>query len=232
MDFLNHLLDQSRYSLLSAVLLGLMTASAPCSLAANIAAIGYIGKTVDSGKRVFLHGLVYTLGLVCGYLGLALLLYAGAEKLQLTLLFEGWGEKIIGPVFVLIGLTLLDVIRFNLPGLNRLAEKLAEQQKGRFIGSFLLGLFLSVTFCPYTGVLFFGMMMPLAVSSPAGLALPVVYALSCGLPVVVFAAVFAFAVRIISRYYTNVKLVEKWVRRLVAVVFILAGLYFIITLFR
>lgn len=62
MDWLQTLLDNSSTPVLTAFLLGLLTALSPCPLATNIAAIGFIGKDIENRKRVFRNGLLYTLG--------------------------------------------------------------------------------------------------------------------------------------------------------------------------
>ena len=62
MDWLYNLLDQSTAPALTAFLLGLLTAISPCPLATNIAAIGFIGKNIESRRRIFANGLLYTPG--------------------------------------------------------------------------------------------------------------------------------------------------------------------------
>ncbi len=61
MDGLQTLLDNSSTPVLTAFLLGLLTALSPCPLATNIAAIGFIGKEMEDRKRVFRNGLLYLL---------------------------------------------------------------------------------------------------------------------------------------------------------------------------
>ena len=62
MDWLQTLLDNSTTPLLTAFLLGLLTALSPCPLATNIAAIGFIGKDIENRRQIFRNGLLYTLG--------------------------------------------------------------------------------------------------------------------------------------------------------------------------
>ena len=76
MDWLQNLLDNSSTPVLTAFLLGLLTAISPCPLAANIAAVGFIGRNIENRKRVFINGLLYTLGRVLSYtlLGVVLIM--------------------------------------------------------------------------------------------------------------------------------------------------------------
>ena len=83
MEWLQTLLDNSTTPALTALLLGLLTAVSPCPLATNIAAIGFIGKDIENRRRIFLNGLLYTLGRVIAYtlLGIVLILILKAVEL-------------------------------------------------------------------------------------------------------------------------------------------------------
>ena len=62
MEWLHDLLDNGTTPVLTAFLLGLLTAVSPCPLAANITAIGFIGKNIGSRRQLFAKGVLYTLG--------------------------------------------------------------------------------------------------------------------------------------------------------------------------
>nr|HPH16286.1 sulfite exporter TauE/SafE family protein [Bacteroidales bacterium] len=62
MDFLQSILGNTQYAYITAIVLGLMTAISPCPLATNITAIGFISKDITNKRKVFLQGIVYTLG--------------------------------------------------------------------------------------------------------------------------------------------------------------------------
>lgn len=231
MDVLQNLLEQSQYAFLTAIILGLMTAISPCPLATNISAIGFISRDITNSKRVFLNGLVYTLGRTLSYTGLAVVLFFGANKMNVTMLFQGWGEKVLGPLLIVIGLFMLGVLKINFPGFSKLTEKIGEQGKGSYWSSLLLGLVFALAFCPYSGVLYFAMLIPMTVASPEGLMLPVLFALATGLPVILFAWLLAFAVGNVGKLYHRIKVFERWFRRVVGVVFIGVGLYYLYLFF-
>jgi len=226
MEFLQSILDNSQYSFLTAIILGLMTAISPCPLATNITAIGFISKDIENSKKVFLNGLIYTLGRAISYTLLAVVLYLGANQMNVSMLFQGWGEKILGPLLIIIGLFMLDVIKINLPGITKLADKIGENKKGSYFSSLLLGMIFALAFCPYSGVLYFAMLIPMTITSASGLYLPVLFAIATGLPVIIFAWLLAFAVGNVGKLYNQIKTFELWFRRVVAVVFILAGFYY------
>jgi cytochrome c biogenesis protein CcdA len=227
MEFLKSILENTEYSMITAMVLGLMTAISPCPLATNISAIGFISRDIENKNRVFLNGLVYTLGRAISYTGLALILFFGASKMQVSILFQGWGEKILGPLLILVGLFMLDVIRIKFPGLSGISEKLETKVKGSYWGSLLLGMVFALAFCPYSGVLYFGMLIPMTIASAKGLYLPVVFAVTTGLPVILFAWILAFAVGNLGNFYKQIKTFERWFRRIVAVLFIVVGIYYI-----
>jgi len=231
MDVLYSILENSQYSFVTAIILGLMTAISPCPLATNISAIGFISRDIENRKRVFIKGLVYTLGRIISYTGLALIIYFGAGKMNVSMLFQGWGEKLLGPLMILIGLFMLDVIKIKFPGLSKLTDKIGEKSKGSYWSTLLLGMVFALAFCPYSGVLYFVMLIPITVASVSGLYLPVLFAIATALPVIVFAWLLAYAVGSVGKLYNHIKTFELWFRRIVSVIFIGVGIYYVIIFF-
>lgn len=230
MEFLQNLLEQTELPILTAFLLGLMTAISPCPMATNITAIGYIGKDMKSSKRVFVNGLLYTLGRSISYTAIGLLFFFSASRFEFAGFIQEWGEKVIGPILIVIGLFMLGVIKLNIPGLDGLNKNMEERAQKGFWGVLLLGIVFALAFCPYSGVLYFGMLIPMTVSSVSGLYLPIVFALGTGIPVILFAWLIAFSVSSIGNTYNKIRSFEKWFRRTVAILFIGVGLYYTILL--
>ena len=140
MEVLQSILENTQYSFITAIVLGLMTAISPCPLATNISAIGFISRDLNNPKRVFVSGLLYTLGRVISYTALALIIFFGASKMNISMLFQGWGEKLLGPVMILIGLFMLGVIKLRFPALSGITEKIGDKSKGSYLGSLFLGM--------------------------------------------------------------------------------------------
>lgn len=231
MEFLQSIIDNSQYSFITAVVLGLMTAISPCPLATNITAIGFISKDIHDKKRVFVSGLIYTLGRAISYFGLAVIIFFGASKFQITQVFQGWGERLLGPIMIIIGLFMLDFIKIPFPGLSKITQKLGETSKKSYWGTLLLGMAFALAFCPYSGVLYFTMLIPITIASASGLYLPILFAISTGLPVIIFAWLIAYAVGNVGNFYNGIKTFELWFRRIVAVIFIGIGVYYITIFF-
>ncbi|MEN8121311.1 MAG: aromatic aminobenezylarsenical efflux permease ArsG family transporter [Bacteroidota bacterium] len=231
MEILQSLLENSQLPLLSAFVLGLMTAVSPCPLATNITAIAYVSKNIENRKTVFINGLIYTLGRAITYTGIGLLFYLGASEFQISGFVQEWGEKLLGPLLVIIGVIMLDIIKVKFPGLTGLNEKLERKSRSGIWYVLLLGIVFALAFCPYSGVLYFGMLIPMTISSVSGLYLPLIFAIATGLPVIVFAWIIAFTVGGVGAIYNKIKTVEIWFRRVVAVIFIGVGLYYMTFLF-
>jgi len=230
MDFLTNLLENSTMPWLTALILGLMTAISPCPLATNITAVGYISKDIENKNRVFINGLLYTLGRAITYTAIPLIFYLGADQLKLSGFFQLYGEKILGPLLILIGLLMIGVLNLNFPGIGKLTSGMQKKTKWGYLDAILLGVIFAMAFCPYSGVLFFGMLVPLTISSASGLYLPFIFAVATGIPVILFAWFLAYAVSGIGKMYNHVKIFELWFRRIVAVLFIGVGVYYTINL--
>ena len=219
----------SSFPLIAAFFIGLMTAISPCPLATNITAIAYISKKIDNGKHALITGLVYTLGRMFTYVLLAsLIVYIGLNVQAVSLFLQRYGERLIGFLLVFIGLVMLNIIK--LPSLksgdkiNKIKEKLSG--KG-YLGAFLLGVIFALAFCPFSAVLFFGMLIPLALKFSDGILIPSIFALATGLPVIIFAFILTFSVSKLGKVMNKVQTFEKYMRYIIAYVFILVGVYYI-----
>lgn len=212
---------------LTALLLGLMTAISPCPLATNITAVGFISRDIENRNRVFINGLLYTLGRAITYTVIALIIYFGADQLKFGGFFQRYGEKIVGPLLIIIGLFMLDIVKIKFPAFNRLTTRMQEKKRWGYLDAILLGLVFALAFCPYSGVLYFGMLVPLTITSASGLYLPIVFAIATGIPVIVFAWIIAYTISSIGVVYSKIKIFEMWFRRVISVLFIAVGIYYI-----
>ncbi len=230
-EFLSNLVGNSSVPVVTAFLLGLMTAISPCPLATNITAIGFISKDVENRRRVFLNGLVYTSGRALSYTLLAIIIFIGADQLKVSGLFQQYGEKFIGPLLILIGLLMLDVLKIKFPGISGLTGRFQHKGVHSYWDVLLMGIIFALAFCPYSAVLYFGILIPMTIGSASGLYLPVVFALATGIPVIIFAWLLAYTVSGVGRFYNRMKIFEVWFRRVISVVFIGVGLYYTVVIY-
>ncbi len=228
MDFFQSIVEGYNIPILSALVLGLMTAISPCPLATNITATAYISKNISSKKMVFLSGLIYSLGRAFSYTSIGLILYFGASKFHVARFLNQNGEKFLGPLLIIIGLFMLNVIKLNFLSKSNITEKLSEKFKDKgLLGSFFIGVIFALAFCPYSGALYFGMLIPLTISSADGLYLPIVFAFGTGLPVILFTYLLAFTAGKVGQFYNKITKLEKTMRYVAGIVFIFAGIYYI-----
>lgn len=228
MEWLQNLLDSSTVPALTALLVGLLTALSPCPLATNIAAIGYISRDIGDRRRIFARGIAYTLGRVLSYtmLGVVLLylLSRSIDTFGLQSVIAEYGSLVIGPMLVVVGVLMLFGHKLRLPGVNAGGgERLAKRG---YWGALLLGVLFALAFCPSSGVLYFGVLIPLAMQSTAGWLLLVVFAVATAVPVLVVAWVIAFSMNKIGRVYDRLRSVQRWLNLIVGVLFIIIGLYY------
>lgn len=234
MDWLHSLLDSSTTPALTAFLLGLLTAISPCPLATNIAAIGFIGKDIESRGTIFRKGLFYTLGRTLAYtvLGLVLItvLKEGASLFGIQKAVARYGEMLLGPMLLAVGAFMLLGDRLPLPswGFKGNGEKLARRGSA---GALLLGVLFALAFCPTSGVFYFGMLIPMSATVTAGYLLPVLFAVSTALPVLIVAWVLAFSTQRIGEIYGRIQSVQKWLSVVVGILFLAIGLYYCLAVF-
>jgi cytochrome c biogenesis protein CcdA len=223
-------MNSSSFPVISALLLGMLTAISPCPLATNIAAIAFISKNNAQGKKkVLLSGLLYTLGLAFTYTTIALIVISGASKFHVAKFFQGNGEKFIGPIMIFIGLIMLNIIKLNFLGKANFTEKLSDRFKEKgLLGSFLLGALFALAFCPYSGAMYFGALIPMSIKHDAGIIYPLFYALGAGTLVMFFTTIIAFSISQLGKYFKAISKVEKVMRIAAGLLFVLTGLYYIL----
>jgi cytochrome c-type biogenesis protein len=227
-EFLTGLLEDGSIPWISAFVLGLMTAISPCPLATNITAIGFISKDIENRNRVFINGLLYTSGRAITYTVLALVIYLGADQFKFSGFFQRYGEKFLGPLLILIGVFMLDFIKIRFPAINILTSRMQAKTKWRYFDALILGVIFALAFCPYSGVLYFGMLIPMTLASNSGLYLPVIFAIATGIPVIIFGWIIAYTISGIGNAYLRLKSFEIWFRRIIAILFISVGIYYLI----
>ena len=234
MEWLQSLLNNSTTPVLTAFLLGLLTAISPCPLATNIAAIGYIGKNIENQRNVFWRGVLYSIGRIIAYSVLGIVLIAilrgGASLFGIQKFIGKYGEMIIGPALLLIGLFMLFGNKLPMPSFGFKGNGENVARRGGW-GALLLGMLFAMAFCPTSGVFYFGMLIPMSATATGGYFLPAVFAIATALPVLIVAWILAYSVQHIGTFYGKMQSIQRWANLIVGGVFLLIGLYYCITIF-
>lgn len=213
---------------LTALWLGILTSISPCPLATNVAAISFLSKKIVHPRIVLLSGISYTIGRMLAYAVLGFLIVKSLMSVPLVANFlQKYMNKALGPILVIAGLFLLDILRFNIPGLS-----ISEKDQNRLVGSGVfgacaLGFIFALSFCPISAALFFGSLLPLAIDNKAGLSLPFIYGVGTGLPVLIFAVGIALGVTSLGRWFSKVAKLEIYARKITGIIFLAVGAYYI-----
>jgi cytochrome c biogenesis protein CcdA len=206
--------------------LGILTSISPCPLATNIVAISYIARRVERPRLVLLSALTYSLGRALAYAVVSAVVVLGLLSVPgLSQALQRYMNKLLGPLLVLVGMYLLDLIRFGLSttaGSDELRKKAAE---GGAWGAALLGALFALSFCPVSAALFFGSLVPLSLQHGSRVVLPVVYGLGTALPVVLLALVATGGTKALMAALKKVGAFEVWARRVTGIVFVAIGIY-------
>ncbi len=212
--------------LASAFWLGVLTSISPCPLATNVAAMSFIGRRVGNARLVVLNGLVYTLGRMVAYTVLGTALVAGVLSVpQLSYTLQHGVAKLVGPLLVLIGMVLLELLTIPMRSLPYGDVLRTRAESWGVLGAGLLGLIFALSFCPISAALFFGSLVPLAIKCGSRVALPSIYGIGTGLPVFVFAVLISLGVQGLGRAFNALTRFERWARWVTGVIFIGLGIY-------
>ncbi len=223
------ILTNGNTPLIGAFLIGLLASLGPCPLTTNIAALGYITRKLASPRRVLLTSGLYTLGRTCAYgiLGFALFI-VGLQISRVSNSLQTFAEIALGPLLILVGLMLLDLVRpsISIGGawMERWSKCVGDWDN---VGAFLLGGLFALAFCPYSAALFFGILIPLAFKSSGGVSFPFLFGIGTSIPVIVVGIPLALGVKRFASGLHLLARIEGVMRKLAALAFIGAGIYMV-----
>jgi len=227
---LGSLTGSANIPIASAFLLGLLTAISPCPMATNLAAVAYVTRRVTDRKFAIITAALYTLGRVFSYSVLGILMVAvGLEIPWVSLALQQISEPVLGPLLILIGLIMLSINKISIGrGSGKLVSLGGKIADWGMLGGFLLGVIFALAFCPYSAVLFFGVLIPLALKSTGGLGLPAVYAIGTGLPILVLGILLSFGVSRVPSWVDALNRAQPRIRVVVSLIFIGVGIYYLV----
>ena len=210
----------------TAIWLGLVTAVSPCPLASNLAATAYIGRQVNSPLRSLWSGVAYGAGRVLAYTVLGVVI---AGSLATASTASNWLQdvfmKAFGPILILVGMTLTDLLSFPLPQGFRTDRWQERAGSFHLFGALMLGFLSALAFCPVSAALYFGSLIPLSLESSHYVLFPVIFGIATALPVVILGAGLAMGARWAGSALRQLPRFERVARYATGVIFILAGLY-------
>lgn len=227
MEFLNNIIDSYNIPMLTAFLLGIITAISPCPLATNITAIAYISKQLKSIKQTLLHSVAYSLWRIVSYCSIIVLILYWFSSFSLAKIFQWYWDKIIWPILIIIWLIMINIIKLpSFKWSNRINARKEKLKNQWYLWTFLLWALFALAFCPYSWVIFFGILIPIILKSSFPIWLAFLYWLWTAIPVILFAIIIAFSIKHISKMFNVVWIIEKYIRYIISIIFIIVWIYY------
>jgi cytochrome c biogenesis protein CcdA len=207
-----------------------LTSISPCPLATNIAAVSFLTKTIVHPRAVLISGLSYTLGRALAYAILGVLIIKSLLSIPAIANFlQRNMNLVLGPILIVAGIFLLDVFKLSISGFSLSSHHQFKLAGSGLPGACALGFIFALAFCPVSAALFFGSLIPLAMNSPIGVALPVIYGIGTALPVIFFAVGIAAGATTLSHWFHKLTSFERYVRKVTGAVFILVGIHYLLS---
>ncbi len=221
----NILSQQAHLPLLAAFVLGLLVAINPCQLAINISALTYLTRRAKykHPKRTLL---MYILGKTITYsvLGWILMcLIGGGKNIEGIENLLVKAETIVP--FILITLGLFMIYRALRPHHHHHGDNCHNSgemiTRNGPLGALVLGITLAFAFCPESAIFYFGLMLPLSVSSEVGVFVPLIFAVAAGIPVLALAWAIKKTFTQTDSIGTTFEYAQQWINGCVGILFIL-----------
>ncbi len=214
---------------LSALWLGILTSISPCPLATNILAVSFISKKLDNSRKSFRQGIFYSLGrMICYVLIGILIVYSLMSTQFLSNFLQNYMNKIIGPLLILAGMFLLELLSLNMKGTDIAAKISAKLDASKPLSAILMGFLFAMSFCPVSAAIFFGSLIPLSVKYKSAVVLPSFYGFGTGLPVLLISIMLAAGFRKMGLIFNKLSSFELWARKITGAAFIAIGIYFVL----
>jgi hypothetical protein len=170
------------------VMAGIMTTIHPCPLTTNIASVslltGWSARRRNTGLTLFF----FICGYLFSYLIIAILLSSGVLSIpRISYVLQIMVNYFLGPVLVLIGMLLADLLNLNRFYKGRILLFIRSRNWSG-LHAFPLGSVIALSFCPATAAIFFGILVPLSVDHEKNILFPLLYALGASLPLIAVSA--------------------------------------------
>lgn len=210
------------FPILSAFLLGLFVAINPCSLAANISALGLLSYNDETNANNKLKtGMLFTLGKSVAYFVLAVVLYFFADLLDFGKSVQHLYGKILGIFFILAGILMLDIIHIH--GAEKKALKVFKNKN-----AFIIGILLAYAFCPDGGIMYFGMMIPLSINVKSPITIPLIFTIGSAIPMIILSLIISKSMAKVDNIKEKINGLYEIIRKFFGVVFIIVGTWFVV----
>ncbi|MBN1786228.1 MAG: sulfite exporter TauE/SafE family protein [Candidatus Methanofastidiosa archaeon] len=228
-DLIDQLAFNSSIPLVSAFFIGVATSIAPCAFASNVAAISYISRNLGNPKRSLTYGILFTAGRMLTYVAIgAMMISAGRVIGDFARGTQTYGNLLMGPLLLIIGFIFMGILNLNFNTGSGAVSKAAAWFKDRGgIGAFVMGMIFAFAFCPYSGLLFFGLLIPLALGTSYGYALPAAFGVGISIPVLMFVGLLYVSVSRARNYGRIMNRSWPLISKALGAVLVILGSYYL-----
>lgn len=218
--------ERIRIPLLTALILGVLGAAAPCQLTQSVAMLTILGRQ-SAGRSRWQAALAYVTGKAVVYTVLGVVAVAlGAGLAEVSIPVFGVARKVIGPLMVVVGLAMMGVLRLRWAPGSAFALRLQEVVRRRAARApFLIGVAFGFSFCPTLFALFFAFLIPLALSRPDGVLYPALFALGTALPLLLVLGLLSLGAESMQRVARQIGRGQRAIAVLAGVLLLIAGLH-------
>ena len=187
--------------ILTAFGLGALTVVHPCPLGTNIAAVSFLLSWRETSGKKFALALLFVVGEIAAFSALGIFIASGILHVpQIANFLQNYLMQLLGPILILMGMMLAGIL---LPHQKTL--KLSERMHDKFSklglwGSLVMGILIALSFCPMSAAIFFGVLIPLAVASNAGVLYPAFFGIGASLPLLAIVVLISRSAAFLSRF--------------------------------
>jgi len=205
---------------------GLLSSISPCPLSTNLAMISFVTQKIGNKFVTVTSGILYSIGRSLSYIIISFIIAkAVVEISSISNTLQNVGNQILGIIMILAGMALLELIKIKVPGIKMDKEKRKKYKDLGIFGSLLLGMVFALAFCPISAAIFFGTVIPISIKANSSILVPLLFGIGTAIPVLVFAVLTAIGSNLINRFIKDLSKVEKYMRIVTGVIFILVGVY-------
>jgi cytochrome c-type biogenesis protein len=213
----------------SCLLAGILTTIHPCPITTNIASVSFLIGRTSNRNRIGSVIFFFVCGYLISYLLLGIIISSGFLSIPLlSVRLQKSFSLLLGPVLIFLGMILSDLLSLQQFYKGRIIEYL-QTRKWKMTGAFPFGLLVSLSFCPATAAVFFGLLVPLAIRYKQMLLFPFIYALGASLPIIVVSFLIAKGSVLSNRtkWIKIIPIVSGWVLIALGIYISIKRIYFI-----
>jgi cytochrome c biogenesis protein CcdA len=207
---------------------GVVMAINPCNMGVDLAGIAYVSLKLDNPRGAMLSGAFYTIGRALTYAVFGLLIFAfGTSVADLAPVLQTYENLILGVSLFLIGVVMLGLLKLNFSLGTEIKPTQGENLSNKgLLGALAMGVASSIALCPCTAVVFFGLMIPLAMEANViGMSFPVFFGLGTAIPILAFAILLGMSTKVAQTYLSSIMKYEPFARKIFGAGFAIYGIY-------